>query len=94
MRWHDRATVRLLGWEPQELVGERIIAIIHERLQETHVVGFLRYLLTGRPVMIGYVVTVPARRADGTEISVGLSIQVLARSGGRTAFIAELSPPP
>lgn len=84
----------LLGWQPRELVGERIITIIPERLHESHIVGFLRFLLTGKQVMIGSSVTVPARRADGTEISIGLSIRVLPRVGGRTAFIAALSPPP
>ncbi len=83
----------LLGWRPHELVGERIIAIIPERLHETHIVGFLRFLLTGRQGIIGSLVTVPARRADATEISVGLAIRVLSRSGGRTAFIAELTAP-
>lgn len=87
------SAAELLGWEPQELVGERIITIIPERLHETHIVGFLRYLLTGRQVIVGSFVTVPARRADGTEISVGLSIQVHRRSGGRTAFVAALSAP-
>ncbi len=84
----------LLGWEPRELVGRRIITIIPERLHESHIIGFLRFLLTGQPVMIGSPVTVPARRADGTEISIELSIKVLPRAGGRTAFIAALSPPP
>jgi PAS domain S-box-containing protein len=88
------SAAKMLGWRPDDLVGERIIAIIPERLHETHIVGFLRFLLTGRQGIIGSLVTVPARRADGTEISVGLSIRVLPRSGGRTGFVAELTAPP
>jgi len=88
------SAAKMLGWRPDDLVGERIIAIIPERLHETHIVGFLRFLLTGRQGIIGSLVTVPARRADGTEISVGLSIRVLPRSGGRTGFVAELMAPP
>ena len=90
----SESAAALLGWAADALVGRRITTIIPERLHAAHVVGFLRHLLTGSTTIIGSQVTVPARRADGSEVAVDISIQPLPRRGGRTVFIAELQVPP
>ena len=82
----------LLGWAPEDLVGRRITTIIPDRLHSAHVVGFLRFLLTGAATIVGSTVTVPARRSDGSEVPVDISISPLPRQGGRTVFVAELTP--
>ena len=87
------SAAELLGWDPGDLRGRRITTIIPERLHAAHVVGFLRYLVTSSTTIIGSTVTVPARRADGSEVAVDITIQPLARRGGRTVFVAELRPP-
>ncbi len=88
----SESAASLLGWQPHELVGQRLITIIPERLHESHIVGFLRFLLTGKTSILGSPVTVPARHADGSEVSVVILIRVLPGTGTRRAFVAELKP--
>jgi PAS domain S-box-containing protein len=88
------AAAELLGWEPDELVGQRITAIVPERLHHAHIVGYTRYLLTGQPRLLGTPMHVPARRRDGSEIDVELSLSVLTDRAGRPLFAAVLHPLP
>jgi anti-sigma regulatory factor (Ser/Thr protein kinase) len=37
-----------LGWDPDDLIGRRIVAIVPPRFREAHVAGFTRHLTTGR----------------------------------------------
>jgi PAS domain S-box-containing protein len=82
----------LLGYDPAELVGERLVSIIPERYRQAHVAGFTMYLLVDRRPLVGHTVAVPALRRDGSEVSVDLLIREQPAGEGHTLLFAELRP--
>lgn len=84
------AAERLLGWRSGELHGQRITAIVPPHLNEAHIVGYSRYLVTGEPRLIGRPVRVPARHREGQEIPVELMLSTFRAADGRPTFIASL----
>jgi PAS domain S-box-containing protein len=83
----------LLGYaDPWDLVGLRLLAMIPERYHQAHVAGFTLMHLTGRSPLLDVPVTVPARRADGSEVLVTLLVRVERGEDGRPVFVAELGP--
>ena len=83
----SRPATDLLGFdEPEDLVGQRLLSIIPERYHQAHIAGFTLHLVKGRQALIGRQVTVPARRRDGSEIRVGLQIDVETLPSGRNVF--------
>ena len=86
----NAATEELLGWGPGELEGQRLTAIIPQRLHEAHVAGYTRFLVTRQPRLLGQPVRVPALRHDGTEVDIELVITTFTPAGGRQMFAASL----
>lgn len=84
------AGASLLGWPAGELEGQRLTSIIPERLHHAHVAGYTRYLTTGEPRLIGTAVKVPARRRDGSEVDVELSLSAFRAATGQALFAAVL----
>ncbi|PPK92297.1 PAS domain S-box-containing protein [Kineococcus xinjiangensis] len=83
----------LLGWQAEELTGERLIAVIPPQLREAHIAGFMRYQTTGRSRIIGTPVPVAALRRDGSTVAVELLLEARPAGNGRTVFVAELREP-
>jgi PAS domain S-box-containing protein len=74
----------LLGWDPDELVGQRLTCVVPPRYRERHVTGFARYVHTGAAHVLGSELQLPALRRDGGEVPVRLRIeQAEAADGGR-----------
>ena len=88
----NKATEDLLGWSAESLTGQRLTALIPERLHEAHLAGYTRYQITRQPRLLGRPARVPARRRDGSEVDVELSIDELPAEGGRHMFVATLRP--
>ena len=88
----NHATEDLLGWPGGALLGERLTALIPERLHEAHLAGYTRYQVTRQPRLLGRPAQVPARRYDGSEINIELTINTMAGEGGRQVFVATLRP--
>jgi PAS domain S-box-containing protein len=84
----SRPLADLLAWEPDELVGRRLVTLIPPRLREAHVAGFTRYLATGQHRVLGAPVEVFVLRADGTELPARLLIEERHSQDGRTVFVA------
>lgn len=82
----------LLGWPPGALAGRRLTVVIPPELREAHLAGFTRLLVTGKGVILGKTVQVPALRRDGSRVAVDLRIERVTGTGGRTAFRATLAP--
>ena len=80
----------LLGYDRQQLVGQRIVTIVPARYRQAHIAGFTMHLLVGRSPLIGRTVVVPATRRDGQEIEVELNVSTQMVADGRKVFIAEL----
>lgn len=87
------AALSVLGYDdPQELVGQRLVAVIPERYGQAHLAGFTLHALTGRATLLGHPVVVPALRRRGTEVDVEMTIRRDRAGDGRTVFVAELVP--
>lgn len=86
------AAETLFGWSSGTLPGQRLTAIIPERLHEAHLSGYTRYQVTRQPRLLGKAVRVPARRRDGSEVEVELTLDAFSPDGGRQMFVALLQP--
>jgi PAS domain S-box-containing protein len=81
------AAGELLGWRVSELVGRPLVTLVPPRLQAQHRAGFARYLSTREPAIIGKApVRVAARRGDGTDVEVELSLSSHDVSSGVVFF--------
>ena len=96
---HDRivalspAALELLGYDdPQDLLGARLTAIIPQRYRQAHLAGFTMHFLSGRSLLVGRTIVVPALRGDGSEVEVELTIGTDRAGDGRTVFVAGLAP--
>lgn len=82
----------MLGWQTDELVGQRITVLIPEHLRQRHVEAFTSLQLTGEPHILGRSVPLPALHHDGRTVPVRLFIQTQETTDGRTVFVAQLIP--
>ena len=89
----NAAVEQVLGWRADDLSGRRLTTIIPERLREAHVAGYSRYLVTHEPRLIGQPVRVPARRRDGSEVEVQLTLHTFRPSGHQQMFMGVLHVP-
>lgn len=91
IRYVNASAARMLGWERRELVGQPLTAIIPARLHADHLQGFARYQDTGAPNLIGGpAVLVPARRRDGAEVSIELTLAAQSAPDGRQLFVGSM----
>lgn len=81
----------MLGWTRDDLVGQRIIAIIPPRFREQHLVGFTRGLLSGENALLGQRLPLHALHRDGHEVPVILVLTKHPTHTGRTVYLAELT---
>lgn len=86
------AAVSLLGWGPGELVGQRLLAVIPDRLREQHVAGFTRGVVNGDHRLLGQPLQLPALRKDGTEIAITLTLSRHSAKRARAVFLARMDP--
>ncbi|GAA0647108.1 PAS domain S-box protein [Salarchaeum japonicum] len=69
------AIERILGYEPEELLGSSKLTIIPERLQDAHLEGISQYVETGEKHIDWTGVELPAQHKDGHEVPVSVSLQ-------------------
>ena len=86
------ALAAYLGWQPQDLVGRRVVAIVPPRFREAHVSGFSRHLSTGVAHAIGVHLDLPVLHADGSESVCEFLIQHLRSPAGRSVYVADITP--
>ncbi len=84
---------RMFGYRRDRLLGCSVTVIIPERFHQAHWAGMARYLATGETRLIGGTVSVPARRCDGSEFPVELSLATWQADGARSfsAIIRDVS---
>lgn len=83
---------RMLGWEPQALVGRRVVAIVPPRFREAHVAGFTRHLTTGQAHALNTHLELPVLRADASEVPCDFYIEAHQSSSGRSVYVAWVTP--
>jgi len=81
-----------LGWDPRELVGRRVVAVIPPALREAHVAGFTRHLSTGEAHVLGVPLDLPVLCSDGTEVQCRFLIERDPLSQGRAVYLAWIDP--
>jgi PAS domain S-box-containing protein len=81
-----------LGWDPAELIGRRVVAIVPPRFREAHVAGFTRHLTTGEAHALDVRLELPVLRADATEVDCEFFIQAHRSASGRAVYIAWVTP--
>ncbi|MFP2911085.1 PAS domain-containing protein [Pyxidicoccus sp. 3LFB2] len=70
----NSAAERLLGWKREELQGQHVSRLFPQRLHQYGGRSLLRYLLSRRNSLGGRAIRVLARRKDGVEILVELTV--------------------
>ena len=88
----SRPLAQLLGWQVEELVGRRVIALIPPELREAHVAGFTRHLTSGESNILGVPLRLPVLRADGSRVECSVLIETAPSSAGRAVFVAWVEP--
>jgi PAS domain S-box-containing protein len=73
----------IFGYEPQELIGKPMVALMPERLRASHQAGFARYLATETRHISWTGVQLPGLRKDGKEIPLEISFATYSSSEGR-----------
>ena len=91
--WNSSAE-RMFGWTAAEAIGQLLSSTIVPQVhRKNHENGLSHYLQTGEGPVLGKRIEVPARRRDGTEIPVELSINATEQFGARmyVGFLRDIS---
>jgi len=81
-----------VGWEVDDLVGRRVVAIVPPPFREAHVAGLTRHLSTGEAHALRVDLQLPVLCADGTEVLCGFWIDADRSRNGQPVYIAYISP--
>ena len=89
IRFWNAAATRIFGFAESEAIGARLDLIIPERLRGRHWEGYDK-VMAGAPSRYaeGALLSVPALRKDGTQISVEFTILPVHDAAGRLVGIA------
>jgi PAS domain S-box-containing protein len=84
IQYWNAAASRLFGFDSAEAVGRSLDIIIPERLRARHWEGYRRTMATGTSrYQSGALLSVPALKKDGSQISVEFTIVTITGSDGR-----------
>ncbi len=84
---------RILGYEPEKLIGSPLSTIMPERYRTAHDQGFRRYLSTGNRKLDWTNIQLPALGADGREVPLSISFGEFEQEGRRffTGILRDIS---
>jgi PAS domain S-box-containing protein len=94
VQYANPAVERILGYDPDELVGSSKVKIIPERLRQTHLSALQRYLETGERNINWTYVELPGQHTDGHEVPLGVSLNDFTYDGDRyfVGLFRDISP--
>jgi PAS domain S-box-containing protein len=94
VQYANPAVERILGYDPDELVGSNKVKIIPERLRQSHVSALQRYLETGERNINWTYVELPGQHKAGHEVPLGVSLNDFTYEGGRyfVGLFRDISP--
>jgi PAS domain S-box-containing protein len=84
----NRQVESLLGYDPEELIGQLLETLLPERFRGRHVEHRAAYLNEPRPRAMGANLTLFARRRDGGEIPVEISLSPVREPEGWVTIAA------
>src|SRR5713226_4455493 len=79
----NRGAEAIFGYSAREVIGKPLTVLMPDRFKEPHQRGFGRYLETGEAHVIGKTVELAAKRKDGTEFPIELSLSSWKTRAGR-----------
>jgi PAS domain S-box-containing protein len=79
-------TQDVLGWRPEELIGQRVEVLVPEGLAEAHVALRATYAKRPMPRPMGIGMELTARHRDGSTLPVEISISPVETPAGRQVF--------
>lgn len=88
----SRPLADALGWDVDDLVGRRVVALIPPALREAHVAGFSRHLTTGRANLLGVPLQLPVLHHDGHELICEFLIEHAHGTDTRPIYLAWITP--
>lgn len=89
VRFWNAGAERIFGYRAEEALGRSLDIIIPERLRARHWEGYCAVMRTGQSrYSAGSVLSVPALRKDGSQISVEFTIVPLKDERGRILWLA------
>lgn len=95
IRFWNPGAERIFGYSNEEAIGQSLNLIIPERLRARHWTGFANVLRSGQSRYGDHdLLSVPARRKDGTTISIQFTIASLKEAGemvGMAAIIRDVT---
>jgi len=71
----NQAVTRILGYAPEELIGEELAVLMPDRLRDEHFAAFERYLRTGERTIDWESVELPAKHTDGHEVALSITFE-------------------
>jgi PAS domain S-box-containing protein len=75
------AAERIFGYQAEEVVGQPLTMLLPAEFQDSHQLGFRRFVDTRQGRILGRTVELRGRRKDGTEFPLELSISALDLGG-------------
>lgn len=87
------AAEHLFGYTPQQALGRSIELIVPDRHRRDHCSGLHRVASRGATHLVGTTVELPARRRDGSELQIELSLSMWTEDGSASfgAIIRDVS---
>jgi PAS domain S-box-containing protein len=84
----NAAAERLFGYAREEVLGQSVDLLVPERFREAHKRGRSKYLAAPRPRAFGSDLGLSARRKDGSEVPVEISLSPLEAAEGTLVISA------
>jgi len=72
--YFNRAAERIFGYSAREALGEPLTLLMPERFQQPHTLGLQRFLATRQARIIGKTLELVARKKDGKEFPIEISV--------------------
>ncbi len=79
------------GWEPSDLVGSALTAIIPEMFHDAHNLGFSRFIADEQPTLLNQPLELVVLTGDGTEVAAE-HIIIAEKQDGEWLFAASIRP--
>jgi two-component system sensor kinase FixL len=79
----NKSVERVFGYEPEELIGEKLTVLMPERFQADHFESIDRYLDTGERELDWNNIELPAEHKDGHEVPLSITFEEHSYEGDR-----------
>jgi PAS domain S-box-containing protein len=90
IRFWNAAATRVLGWSPEEAVGQSLDIIIPERQRSAHWDGYRRVMASGETRYGDQLLRVPSLHPDGQRRSIAFTVTLLKDADGAVTAIAAI----